>query len=191
MTTTTTLTLNQARDKAIDTLQDAVANDQLELDVFEEKMDAVLAARDHKAIAEVVEGLSSSTTALAEVRSSFEVSVAPIELTAIFGGTSRRPIGVVPREMKAKAVFGGVDLDLREARFQPGITTIRCKAVFGGVDILVPPGVRLEMSGTGIFGGFGETPGDDDSLPDAPIVRVVGKAIFGGVSAKKKKNERS
>lgn len=190
--TTETLTLTQARDRAIETLQDAVEKDLIELDDFEAKMDAVMQAPNHHAIAEVVEGLPSSQGAIGEVRSSFDPAPMPIALSAVFGGASRKPVGVLPREMKARAVFGGVDLDLREARFQPGITLIRCTAVFGGVDIQVPPDVRLEVLGSGIFGGFDESGserGRAESSGDV-IVRVVGKAVFGGVSAKKKKADR-
>lgn len=189
---TDTLTLTQARDRAIETLQDAVAKDLIELDDFEAKMDAVMNAPNHGAVAQVVEGLPSSQGALAEVRSSFDPAPMPIALSAVFGGASRKPVGVLPREMKARAVFGGVDLDLREARFQPGITLIRCTAVFGGVDIQVPPDVRLEVLGSGIFGGFDEAPGEGGQATSSEVVvRVVGRAVFGGVSAKKKRGERA
>jgi hypothetical protein len=183
-----TKTLSEARDHAIAVLQDAVAADRIELDGFEERMDAVMAARDHAAIHAAVADLPGAAVALPEVRSSFELAVEPIQMTAIFGGSQRRVAGIVPRELRARAVFGGVDLDLRGARFQPGTTTIHCTAVFGGVDIKLPPDVCVDVGGTGIFGGFDEARGDGESHPHPEVVvRIVGRAIFGGVSARRRK----
>ena len=78
--------------------------------------------------------------------------------------------------------MGGARLDLREARFPPGVVEIEVFAVMGGAQILVPPGLAVETHGSAFMGGFQEVnraPADPD--PDAPLLRVHGTVIMGGV----------
>ena len=65
---------------------------------------------------------------------------------AVFGGLSRRGQWVVPSHYTVKAVFGGAELDLREARLESHEVTIDVKAVFGGVDV-------VRIGGKAVFGG--------------------------------------
>ncbi|MCP5042486.1 MAG: hypothetical protein GY944_15785 [bacterium] len=55
----------------------------------------------------------------------------------------------------------------------------------GGVSILVPPGVEIDSNGLGIMGGFSSPANTQD--PDAPLIRVRGFALMGGVEVKVKK----
>ena len=77
--------------------------------------------------------------------------------------------------------MGGTQLDFREALLAPGVTEVTVFCKMGGVDIIVPPGLQVDFSGTGIMGGFDMsdevTPVQD---PDAPILRVNGIAFCGG-----------
>ena len=102
---------------------------------------------------------------------------------AIFGGIDRRGAWNVPRRMRIVALFGGANLDLREARFPPGVIDIDVTAVMGGINILVPPGLAVQMHGSAIMGGFADVnraPAYPD--PDAPLLRVHGLAMMGGVN---------
>jgi predicted membrane protein len=79
-------------------------------------------------------------------------------------------------------VFGGVTLDLRDARLDPEGARIDVTAIFGGVEILVPRGWRVTTSGTPILGGIdnktaGEAAGGPELLIDA-------LAILGGADIK-------
>jgi hypothetical protein len=87
--------------------------------------------------------------------------------------------------MRAIAIMGGVELDLSEAELTAQVTEIDVIAVMGSVVVTVPPGVRLESDGIAILGGFEDQlrePASGD--PNAPIVRVRGVAIMGGVETK-------
>jgi len=203
--------LRAEREATIARLQDAVAADHLELDELEERLDLAMTATTSDELRVLVQDLPdappSQATLVVMQRESLPAIVpstvtssapaplpalrsepAPIALTAIFSGANLDGRRVLPREMKVRALFGGVDLDLREATFQPGTTTLTCKATFGGVDIKVPPHVRVECLGTGIFGAFHADNRDaDDDAPDGPILRIVGRAIFGGVHAARRR----
>ncbi|MDB4914909.1 MAG: hypothetical protein JWM95_2553 [Gemmatimonadetes bacterium] len=104
---------------------------------------------------------------------------------AVLGGTSRKGSWIVPRHLKVFAVLGGCEIDLREARFAPGVTEMDCTAIMGGIEVTVPPGVRVESIGGAFMGGFEASGGDDLMLdPTQPVLRVSGLALMGGVQVK-------
>ena len=104
---------------------------------------------------------------------------------AIMGGAERKGSWLVPRELKVWAILGGASIDLRNAKFAPGVTEIDVTAFMGGVEITVPRGVRVETIGAGVMGGFGANAGDATALdPSQPVLRVTGLAIMGGVDVK-------
>ena len=88
-------------------------------------------------------------------------------MVAIFGGASRKGEWVVPAQLTAFAMFGGVELDLSSVTFAQAEAEIIAVAVMGGVEITVPEGLTVHVDGIGIFGGFdqkAEGPGE----PGAP-----------------------
>lgn len=104
---------------------------------------------------------------------------------ALLGGAERKGSWLVPRELKVWAFLGGVEIDLRDAKFAPGVTEIDVTAFMGGVQITVPRGVRVETIGAAVMGGFESTAGDATALdPAQPVLRVTGLAIMGGVDVK-------
>ncbi len=106
-----------------------------------------------------------------------------ISTTAIFGGSELASADQALRGGAVTAVFGGVTLDLREARPAPEGATVNATAVFGGVDILVPRGWRITVRSLPVFGGLDDT--TDRSVPpapDAPALHVDAVAVLGGVT---------
>lgn len=109
-------------------------------------------------------------------------------LMAFMSGVSRTGSWVVPRELKVFAFMGGAELDLREAKFAPGVTEIDVACVMGGIEILVPRGVRVEVLGGAFMGGFVADAGDAGALdPAQPVLRVSGFVVMGGVDVTVKK----
>ena len=77
------------------------------------------------------------------------------------------------------AWFGGIDVDLREAELAPG-ARLSLHALFGGIAIKTPPGWRLESDMKAFAGGVdSRTPSQDD--PEAPVLKLAGTALFGGI----------
>jgi Cell wall-active antibiotics response 4TMS YvqF len=103
---------------------------------------------------------------------------------AILGGVDRGGTWVVPPRHSVVAVLGGVQLDLREARFSQREVTIDVFTLMGGVDIMVGDDVDVDVSGFGIMGGFDHR-ASGPGLPGAPKVRVVGLALMGGVNVRR------
>lgn len=180
--------VHEARERAIGVLSDGFANDALDVDEFERR---VTLAHTSESVEEI-NGLfadlpASAQAALAKPVVALAPATAddrapPETVYAIFGGVDRRGAWTVPRRWRVVAVMGGGLIDLREARFPTGVIDMEVKAVFGGVQIIVPPGLAVEVSGTAIMGGFqniNRAPAHPD--PDAPLLRIRGVAIMGGV----------
>ncbi len=101
---------------------------------------------------------------------------------AVMGGVGRKGSWLIPRHLKVFAILGGAEIDLRDAKFGPGVTEIDVTAFMGGVEIVVPLGVRVEIMGGAFMGGFESDAGDSNALdPSQPVLRVSGLAIMGGV----------
>lgn len=99
---------------------------------------------------------------------------------AVFGGDDRRITGPF-YGANITAVFGGVELDLREAKIERDIT-ISCISVFGGIDLLLPENVQCKVKSLPIFGGVDEKHG---VLGEGmPTVYIDATSIFGGTDIK-------
>jgi len=82
------------------------------------------------------------------------------------------------------SVFGGTELDLRDAELAPG-AALEVFSAFGGTEITVPYGWRVEMQGMPLFGGFENATAKDIDLPvDAPVLAIDGVALFGGIEVR-------
>ena len=78
------------------------------------------------------------------------------------------------------AWFGGIAVDLREAKLAPE-AHLSVHALLGGIAIRVPPGWRIESSVRSVGGGVAiDTPYTDDG--HAPRLVLDGFALFGGVA---------
>ncbi|MEW6225373.1 MAG: hypothetical protein AB1627_12175 [Chloroflexota bacterium] len=76
-------------------------------------------------------------------------------------------------------MFGGGELDLRDAVLDPEGATLRLTALFGGGNLVVPEAWNVESRLMGI-GGVGDGRAKVERTPDAPTLRLEGTAIFGG-----------
>ena len=100
---------------------------------------------------------------------------------ATFSGNVVVPTGTERFEgCEADAVFGGLDLDLREAVIEDG-AVIEATAIFGGIDIKVPQGVNVKVKRTELFGGAKSEVRNQDGNP---VLYVNALCMFGGVDIK-------
>lgn len=99
---------------------------------------------------------------------------------AIFSGSERTYNDETFAGSNLIAVFGGVDLDLRKAKFEKD-TVIKAFCLFGGIDIKVPEEVQVKIKSGFIFGGVSdERKGDSGKGKCTVYVDAAGG--FGGVS---------
>jgi hypothetical protein len=181
----------ETRERVIARLSDHFAHDALDVDEFERRVTVAQTSDDPADIEALLADLPEVGGPIAPVPAVVPTVVPallPAErdrdtLYAIFGGIDRRGAWTVPRRMKIVAIMGGAHLDLREARFPPGVLELDVTAVMGGIEIIVPPGLAVQMHGSAIMGGFADVdraPANPD--PDAPLLRVRGLTMMGGVN---------
>ena len=72
---------------------------------------------------------------------------------AVFSGSERTYNNETFQGSNLAAIFGGVELDLRNAKFTKD-TVIKAFVLFGGIDIIVPDDIVVKLKSGFIFGGF-------------------------------------
>ena len=180
--------IEQVRERVIEALSEHFARDHLSIDELETRMARVYAATTPHQVDAILDGLPAlAIPAPAPTGVDLDTRAPKMRerLVAIMSGVVRRGLWVIPRRLRVVAVMGGVDLDLRQAELPPGVTEIHAFVLMGGLQVLVPPGVRLETDGFAFMGGFEDRIDDPGAAPrDAPVVRITGIAIMGGVDAR-------
>ena len=100
---------------------------------------------------------------------------------AIFSGSDKAYNNEVFTGSNLLAVFGGVDLDLRKAKFEKDVV-IRAFCLFGGIDIRVPEDVQIKLKSGIIFGGISD---DRKTVPEKNgkyTIYIDAAGGFGGLS---------
>ena len=187
------------REQAAELLRQAAGDGRITFDELDQRLDAAYAARTYGDLSEVTADLPASGEprpgALAMAPGTFPAARLGGEpgsgvSIAILGGVDRGGAWVVPPRHSVVAILGGVQLDLREARFSQREVTIDVFTLMGGVDITVGEDVEVDVSGVGIMGGFDHR-ATGPGLPGSPRVRVVGLALMGGVNVQRRPPKRA
>ena len=104
------------------------------------------------------------------------------ESTAVFWGDSRKIKSENLKMGKITAIFGGSEIDLRDANIAKDGANVEIVAMFGGVSVKVNENTLVKSDGLGVFGGF-EDKSAKPAKPNGTIV-IKGSAVFGGVEVK-------
>jgi len=181
---------DQDRERAASVLNEALAEGRLTAEEHSERLDSIYAAKTHAELVPLLEDLpASSGTQSPAATSSTTTPVARRDgrIIAIFGGASRKGAWRAPATSTVVTVFGGADIDLRDAILPGREIIIKAVSVFGGMSITVPPDMRVIDSGVAIFGGRDVSGNSAESeRPDSPVLRLTGACVFGGISVKHK-----
>jgi hypothetical protein len=170
-------------------VQQAFAEGRLDDAEFDQRMRAALVARTHADLDVLLADLPAAAAGLAPAASRRR---GPGRLAVALKGSVRRGgRWRVPERYTTVVYKGDGWLDLRAAELSGPVTTFLAVAYKSTVTILVPPSVRVEMTGFGVTQGLAE---DDDPgyrLPaDAPVIHVRGVAYKGAVEITTRPPER-
>jgi hypothetical protein len=179
------------RDRAASVLSEALAEGRLSAQEHSERLDSIYAAKTQADLVPLLDDLPVPAGAAAPAPgAALERSYHGGPIVAIFGGAVRKGRWRVPPSSTVVTVFGGADLDLRDAILPGREITIKAVSVFGGMSITVPPEMRVVDSGIAVFGGrdvSDETP--ESESPDSPVLRIQGACVFGGISIRHKQRK--
>ena len=108
-----------------------------------------------------------------------------LDAVAIFAGTERRIKSQTFKGGKATSIFGGVELDFRDANIDGDEATLEINCIFGGVEIRVPDAWNVHSRSIPVLGGYADktrpaAPQDPASGKRKTLV-VTGMILFGGV----------
>ena len=186
------------RDQVATLLSTAYAEGRLSREEHDERIDQLMAAKTFDDLLPITQDLvivgppapvptpqSSSRFAIDTTGQNAESD----KMIAIFGGVTRKGRWRVRKNTHALALFGGMDLDLRDAIFEAPVVEISGFWCFGGLDVKVPEGIEIQDQTAGIFGGTDVRDVGDPS-PGAPTLVIKGVSLFGGVSIKGPKKRR-
>jgi len=181
------VSLEAAREQAVQLLSHHYAYDRLSLEQVEERLELAYRARTVAELDDLLADLPTGPQDMVTTgeRQFYHLADAEPErptarLISFFAEVKRRGGWTPPAGIEARIVFGSMLLDFREARLQPGVTTIDANVIFGELKVIVPPGVRVVSEGNAVFGSFDHNaPEWEDPAVGAPVVRITGSAVFG------------
>lgn len=191
---------NDDRERVAQVLHNAMAEGRLTVNELEERLDKVYAAKTFGDLEPVVRDLPVGNQARSLA---VPMPVAPppsnriggrgtsSNAVAIMSGSVRKGVWTVPPTFTSFALMGGVEIDLTEARFEDGETTIQAFALMGGIDIYVPEDIAVQVNGTGFMGAFeNHATNQAQPRPGTPLVKITGLAVWGGVDVKYRKKSK-
>ena len=180
------------REQAAETLRRAAGDGRITFTELDERLELTYAARTYADLDAVTADLpgASASSHLPGPAGTFPAgriggTAAASFSVAIMSGANRTGGWVVPPRYTALALMGGVELDLRQARFSEPQVTIVAIAIMGGISIIAGDDVDLDVSGLAFMGGFDHRAGGPGT-PGAPRVRVTGFALMGGVDVRRR-----
>lgn len=106
-----------------------------------------------------------------------------LSINTIFSGSEKRVVSKSFEGGNLFVLFGGSEVDLRKAKIGKDGAHIEITTVFGGTTIFVPDDVQVISEGSALFGGW-ENQANAPTTQNAPVLRISGSAIFGGVEIK-------
>ena len=181
------------RDAAAAVINNALAEGRLTADEHGQRLDAIYTAKTQAELSPLLADLpgqramapvTSTSTQMASSRRGGRI-------VAIFGGATRKGAWHPEPVIDVLTVFGGAELDFREAVLPGNEITLRATSVLGGVEVTVPPEMRVIDNGSAILGGREIKGGDESVGPDSPVLRIEGICVLGGIEVRRRPRKGS
>ncbi len=179
------------RDAAAAVINSALAEGRLTADEHGQRLDAIYAAKTHGELAPLLADLPGQQAMAPVTATSDQLARSRRggRIVAIFGGATRKGAWHAEPVIDVLTVFGGAELDFREAVLPGKEVTLRATSVLGGVEVTVPPEMRVIDNGSAILGGREIKGGPESVGPDSPVLRIEGICVLGGIEVRRKERK--
>jgi len=161
------------REAAVEVLQRAAGDGRLPLQEFSGRVGTALTA-------ETWDQLNAATTGLRAappVGSARTVS----SIVTFFGHRRQAGRWRLPGVLRARALFGDLHLDLRDAVVNGDVVDISAVTLFGNLTVDVPEGLEVEMTGVDVLGDRELRLAPVPRRPGTPLIRVRAYGLLGDV----------
>ena len=176
------LASNAERDAVAQRLQVAFAEHRLNDDEFDQRIRTALTARSTSELDQLTADLPASTPAPWTPASGRKPGRFAVAMKSSISRVGR---WTVPPRFYSVVYKGSGLLDLRAAELTGPVTTIVAISYKSRTEILLPPGARIELGGTGVSMVSDEaSPPGRPLAPDAPVVHIRGLAYKGTIEAR-------
>jgi uncharacterized protein DUF1707/cell wall-active antibiotic response 4TMS protein YvqF len=168
------LATDAERDTALALLRDAAVDGRLTVEDLAERAELVHVARTREDLAAATTGLERTPAPPTD-----EVD----RQRALLSSLRREGRWRLAPRARFSAVLGSVTLDLRQAVLPGPDVEIEVRAILGSVMVIVPEGVEVDVSGTGILSS--EDLHVEGTPPaGAPLVRIRHRGLMGSLSVR-------
>jgi len=175
------------RERVIQTLTEAFANDLLSVAELEERLEKAYRATTAEEAMALVAGLQRPMhepgALVASEAPEMTLARGRERFLSIMSSQARRGVWTVPRQMDAVGVFSDTTIDLTHATLPKDIVDLHVNVVFANMTIVVPEGLRVVNK----VGAFAANVESDPSLdlapmkPGPPVIRITGNCVFGNL----------
>jgi DUF1707 SHOCT-like domain len=163
-----------ARETAFKGLARQTIGGGLTLDEYAERAAAAQRAATAEELDALLQGLPEEAAGALAARR-------PRWLVSVLAGRERRGRWRLRDHLRVIAVFTVRTLDLGTAQPESPESLITIITAFGGASIIVPQGVSIQLSGSGVFGGSNDNRAELPPFPGSPLIRIRAFSLFGGV----------
>ena len=177
------------RDTAAAVVNNALAEGRLTADEHSERLDAIYSAKTQSQLVPLLADLPGQRAAATATAGPLAQSGRGGRIVAIFSGATRKGTWHPEPVMEVVTVLGGAELDFREAVLPGNEIVLRATTVLGGIEITVPPEMQVVDNGVAILGGREIHGGAAPAGADAPVLRLEGICVLGGVEVRRKERK--
>lgn len=201
------MSLEFEREDAVQKLCAAYARDQITTGELEARLERVYKSADRGQLLTVLEGLPAMQIARlgdqASVQNAAAIAAAAQEpsrpSSPVSTYSSQRGLAVGEKryasmfseikkegawspapKIDARCWFGSILFDLREAAIPPEGIDFDLDVIAGDVKVILPPGLRADVDCSSFMGSVVDK--SKQGLPGAPLIRVSGGAMMGGIT---------
>lgn len=161
------------RQRGIDVLQGLLASGKVDLDRFQQALDALLRVHTEANFALVVRSLPPPVEFTPPARRRQE----PLEISTSMGEVRLEGRWQVSRLTKIRTGMGAVTIDLSEAEFDDWDVEIIVHTAMGSITVIAPRGLEVRQVGTNTAVNTGLEP----PIPGFPVVRLSATSDMGTI----------